>query len=276
MTKFEIFFVRHALSCANVWQERGILKAHLRYHDPEITSEGIRKSIALGKKTHYPFKTENKEPFTIGSSVMLRAQQTAYLMFAKPMNQPMFVVPYIGEGFPTVDNMPASEEVQRKRYMSNAAYTEFPSLKYLLYEKGYDFRRNDGSLRDTYPISSFSSFLNWLKNPENKNFFARGSDDIYRAILVTHSGFMKANFPMDGVEKYKNNDGVLVRIRVDEGNPPIYEPYAYIPAEAIPETPEICPDSACRAPPPCKKNGGKRKYTRRNKRRKYQTRRKGN
>jgi hypothetical protein len=269
MKKFEILFVRHALSCANVWQRKGILKAHLRYQDPEITTEGIRKSIEVGQKILYPFKTAQQEPFTIGASVMLRAQQTAYLMFAKRMKKPIFVLPYIGEGFATLDNMPAFLETQRKRYQANKAYQDNPSMYSLLVEhpNANDFRTQEGSWNLMLPISDFSNFLDWISKDENLEYFAEGSDGIYRAILVTHSGFMKRSVPMKGVEKYNNNDGVLVRIQVGEGKP-IVEPFDYLPAGESSVDYGICPDTACRYPPPCKTRGGKRKNKKR-----HQTRR---
>ena len=260
MKKFEILFVRHALSCANVWQKKGILKAHLRYQDPEITTEGIRKSIEIGQKILYPFKTPQREPFTIGASVMLRAQQTAYLMFAKRMNKPLFVLPYIGEGFTTLDNMPAFLETQRKRYQANKAYQGNPSMISLLAEhpNAKDFRTQEGSWNLMLPISDFSTFLQWIAKDENVDYFAKGSDGIYRAILVTHSGFMIRNFPFKGVEKYNNNDGILVRIQVG-GEKSIVEPFEYIPAGESSIDNGACPDNACRYPPPCKTRGGKRR-----------------
>ena len=114
------------------------------------------------------------------------------------------------------------------------------------------------------PISDFSSFLEWINKDENLDYFAKGSDDIHRAILVTHSGFMKRNIPLKGVEKYNNNDGVLVRIQVGQGKP-IVEPFEYLPAGESNINYGACPDMACRYPPPCKTRGGKRKrrrYTR--------------
>jgi hypothetical protein len=264
MKKFEILFVRHALSCANVWQRKGILKAHLRYQDPEITTEGIRKSIEIGSKILYPFKTAQQEPFTLGASVMLRAQQTAYLMFGKRMKKPIFVLPYIGEGFTTLDNMPAFLETQRKRYEANKAYQEQPSMYSLLVEdpKAKDFRTKVGGWKRMLPISDFSAFLDWIEKDENLDYFAEGSDGVYRAILVTHSGFMKRNFPLKDVEKYNNNDGVLVRIQVGEGSP-IVEPFDYLPAGESSIDYGICPDKACRYPPPCKTRGGKRRAKKR-------------
>ncbi len=261
MKKFEILFVRHALSCANVWQKKGILKAHLRYHDPEITTEGIRKSIEVGRRILYPFKTPQQEPFTIGASVMLRAQQTAYLMFAKRMNKPIFVLPYIGEIYPTLDNIPASPQTQEQRYQENKIYTEEPSLKSLLVDQGKNFRRENGKW--SLSVSSFPKFLRWIAEEKNANtYFKQGSDGIYRAILVTHSGFMKEHFPMKTVEKYNNNDGVLVRIQVNQEKP-IVEPFEYIPAGESNVNVNICPDNACRYPPPCKTRGGKRRLRRR-------------
>ena len=79
---FELFFVRHAYSCANEWQDKSRLPgSHWFYEDPEITTQGIKESIAVGQVFDNPFPSQ--EPFSLASSVMLRAQQTAYLMFGK-------------------------------------------------------------------------------------------------------------------------------------------------------------------------------------------------
>lgn len=266
MKTFEILFVRHALSCANVWKKKGILKAHLRYHDPEITTEGIRRSIEIGNTIQYPFKTAQQEPFTIGASVMLRAQQTAYLMFAKRMNKPIFVIPYIGEVYPTLDNLPAPIEVQHERYSSNKVYTESPSLEELVYKRGLNFRKQEDSWSKMVPVSSFSTFLEWIQEPENESFFAKGSDGIFRAIFVTHAGFMEKHFKIKGIKKINNNDGILVRIQTGEGKP-VVRPFGYLPAGESDIDYDVCPDNACRYPPPCKTRGGKRngrrkRYTR--------------
>jgi hypothetical protein len=257
MKKFEFIFVRHALSCANVWQKKGTLKAHLRYHDPEITTEGIQTSTSVGQSFVNPFSHAGvAEPFTLAASVMLRAQQTSYLMFGKRLNKAIHVFPFIGERYPTLDNIPARIEVQRTRYEKNPVYMGSPTLRSLVYERGEDFRKRNDSWDLFLPISSFEKFLEWIQQPENEHLFAKGSDGVYRAILVTHSGFMQHNFRIGGVkQKYNNNDAVRVLIDFTPGAQTVTAT-EYIPAPSV-SSRAVCPDTACRYPPPCKISGGK-------------------
>lgn len=262
MKQFEILFVRHAYSCANEWQDKSKLGRHWLYDDPEITTQGIKESIAVGKSYENPFT--NQEPFTLASSVMLRAQQTAYLMFGKRLNLPIHVFPYIGEIYPTFDNRPLSMDKQQKRYEKNPYYTSDPSMTNLVYERGIDFRHVDSTLSS--PVSSYKAFIKWIVKPENEHFFAKGSDDILRAIIVTHSGFMRKHFPYAGVKKYKNNDGILVSLEIDPAMPSAHEKeiLEYFPAQPIKDTLHInakCPDCSCSSPPPCS-YGGTRKMRR--------------
>lgn len=100
--KFDVIFVRHGVSCANMWKSKKSRRYTL-YRDPELTQGGIKRSLELGvdkdnanesikssnNNANGRFKNlgdaiqkywgENKN-YIICSSPLIRAFQTAYYM----------------------------------------------------------------------------------------------------------------------------------------------------------------------------------------------------
>lgn len=115
---YDVIFVRHGISCANLRKEVNPhsfpWKDHYNLPDPSLTPNGIAVAIkrgkALRKKLHTDFP--GQAPIVCASTLM-RAQLTAYLMMYPKI---VHVIPYISEvGFrQTPDNTPYSYEEQEE------------------------------------------------------------------------------------------------------------------------------------------------------------------
>lgn len=88
--EIRLLLVRHGLSCANILSEYGgawKLVEHKNYPDPLLSDCGVSQSIAAAEI----LAKENVD--YVASSFMLRAIETAWLQFKKPVH----VIPHIGE-----------------------------------------------------------------------------------------------------------------------------------------------------------------------------------
>jgi broad specificity phosphatase PhoE len=189
---FEFIFVRHGESCANAIQRLGGLEGlkHKYYSDPELTQKGVQSS-----EVKSPFLLQilfEKVPrnFSIGSSALLRAQETAYFMLGKQTDKPINVFPHLGEIMltpfqvfgkrrllPTVsnDNLPFSSEEQTLYF---SQYKNPPFLK------GVD-------LRETPYDPNLQKFMKWaVAHPEE---FPE-ENGIRRVVLFTHSNLLSTQF----------------------------------------------------------------------------------
>lgn len=260
--RFEIIFVRHAESCANVWQAQTVV-GQLIYSDPEITKRGISRS-----ENKYKMLKETIDKYfpsyTIGASAMIRAQQTAYHMLAKHVKKPINIMPHISEHGITVNNIPSSKEKQRKTFEKIE-----PKIISKL-EKGKDDRSHQSFLNK----SNYSSFLKWAN--DNLDFFKKGKDGVYRSVIFTHGLFLRHNFPLKNAvppitkhKAYNNNDFIVVSIgdEVEESEIPHEPHFLYFDTSSIkgsPESEEGCPGESCRIKLTCKKGGKRKMHTRRN------------
>jgi len=259
--RFEIIFVRHAESCANVWQDQTLI-GQLIYSDPEITKRGISRS-----ENKYKMLKEAIDKYipsyTIGASAMLRAQQSAYYMLAKHVNKPINVMPHISEHGITVNNTPSSKEKQHT-FLKDHDRKIITKL-----EKGKDDRSHQTFLNK----SKYSLFLKWANN--NLDFFKKGKDGVYRAVIFTHGLFLRKKFPLKNAvpsvsshKSYNNNDFIVVAIGDElEGSDIPHEPnFLYFDTSSVkgsPESEEGCPGESCRRKLTCKKGGCRKNYTRR-------------
>ena len=250
--RFQIIFVRHAESCANVWQAI-YPGTQLTYHDPEITRRGILRSRRMFPvlSTFITQKWSDK-PYTVGASVMLRAQMTAFWMLArniKDIGKCINIFPHIAEEGIGLSNMPMSKEEQRKILS--------PEITKLL-DKGTDFREE----QKLWTKSNMQLFLDWMQ--KHKHVFKKGEDGIYRAILFTHGKFLKTSFQLP--DSMKNNGFIYTEFAF--GQEPSETKFAF-PKYYINNTPNesnvdaSCPDG-CRASICGKKVvGGTRRRTKR-------------
>jgi len=262
--RFEIIFVRHGESCANVWQDRTIV-GQLRYSDPELTKRGVSRSNAK-----YPMLKEVIDKYfpsySIGASPMIRAQQTAYHMLAKHVNKPINIVPHLSEEGITLNNIPLSKKKQASLFE-----TFEPEIVDSL-KDGKDARQSQNLLNK----SSYSAFLNWAK--KNEDYFEKGSDGIYRAVIFTHGKLLRNIFPLKKAvppvkshTKYDNNDFILTSIgdSLETSEIPEKPNFLYFSTSSVKGAPEIeddCPSEMCRIPLSCKKKGGVTRRKRMNRR----------
>jgi broad specificity phosphatase PhoE len=104
--QFDLILVRHGISCGNLAKKKGQTLFQHAYTDPELTTWGREKAKVLG-----PYlKEELKRDVVVGSSNLLRAQQTAFLML-KP--EEVLIVPYISEKGMGEDNRAFSKQGQK-------------------------------------------------------------------------------------------------------------------------------------------------------------------
>ena len=210
----DIIFIRHAQSCANIWKPKSKIK-QFTYKDPEITEDGIKTSARLSLILQAKIKKLwNEAPYSVGASQMLRAQETAYYMIAK--DKPIHIIPHVAEAGITSDNIAFLKDKQRE-IIKARNYKILESL-----DKGIDSREK----QTIYEKSNLKLFLKWAKN--NPNSFAKGPDNIYRAVIFTHSHFLQNSFGLSKSDKIKNNNGIHAIIndnntiskatRIDIGN----------------------------------------------------------
>ena len=243
--KLDIVFIRHAFSCANAWGKKS-KGSQWRYADPELTTVGIEISKNVSSKlldTLQDLWGDNE--FTIGASQMIRTQETAYYMLAKPLGTPnsITIMPYIGEPGAGYDNWAFPREKQLKIMEGRNPdilnyFGDDKSEKQLLGNK-----------------SNPSWFINWVTR--NSGLFEQGSDGYYRAVIFTHSIFLKKWF---GLLKIKNNNAVRMKFDTDgfevEKTPNTFNPYNHTKMEFMEswdpidlvgdlEVSNICPDG-CR------------------------------
>ena len=92
----EFYLVRHGKSVANVAQAH-INPIHFKYFlDPELAPPGIVNSGNAGILTEKATGLDNNK-YVICSSILLRAQQTAYKMFLEGTYHTLYILPYCGE-----------------------------------------------------------------------------------------------------------------------------------------------------------------------------------
>lgn len=262
--RFEIIFVRHGESCANIWQERTIV-GQLKYSDPELTKRGVSRSNAK-----YPMLKKVIDQYfpsySIGASPMIRAQQTAYHMLAKHVNKPINIIPHLSEEGLTLNNIPLSKKKQE-----SLLETLDPNMLDTLND-GKDGRPSQNLLNK----ASYSAFLKWAK--KNEDFFEKGEDGVYRAVIFTHGKLLRNIFPLKKAvppvksqTKYDNNDFIVTSIgdSLETSEIPEEPNFLFFSTSSIKGDPNVeddCPSEMCRIPLSCKKKGGVTRRKRMNKR----------
>jgi len=250
--KLDILFIRHAFSCANALGKKS-KSLQWRYADPELTAVGIDISKNVSSKlldTISELWGDNL--YTIGASQMIRTQETAYYMLAKPLNavNSINIFPHISEAGSGYDNWAFPREKQLKIMGSRNP----DILNYF----GVDKSKKQ-SLSDK---SSINMFINWAEH--NPSIFAKGNDGYYRAVVFTHSIFLRKWF---GPSKIKNNNGIRMRYNTEgfevEKEPSFMNPYnrtrmefleSWVPIDLVGdlEISNKCPDgcikSSCSLP----------------------------
>jgi len=172
-TSLKVIFVRHSVSCQNIRKGKTEVS---REKDPELSRVGIREALRVGDALGSKIVEEGRNPI-LGASVLLRAQQTAYLMLYPEV--PIHIFPYISEsdGWGVVgsvgnDNTPKSREEQRVFYETY--------MRNIVTKLDYTYRDEtpDG---DTSSLPKFITFLNKKWN----TFQSRG------LLLFSHGKYIK-------------------------------------------------------------------------------------
>jgi len=244
----DIVFVRHGLSCANTLA-KAKYGMHLLYPDPELAQKGVEMSKLLSSTLIKNIKSRwNNEPYSIGSSQMIRAQETAYYMISSALGKPINVMPHIGESGFSSDNYSLSIEKQHE-ILKKRDPEIIESLK-----KGKDGRE----IQTLWQKANISKFLEWAEN--NPSYFELGSDGHYRAVIFTHSHFLSHSFKMPKV--LGNNDAIHSVIDTTKGDSNLRFEYWVLYRGT---SDFLCPDK-CRVSVCTKNRGGRRaRYTRRRK-----------
>jgi len=172
------------------------------------------------------------EPFTVGSSQMIRTQETAYYMLAGDTSIPIHILPHIAEKGISYDNFSLPKHAQY-----NILQQRNPAIISSL-EAGLDAREK----QTAFGKSNWNLFINWaINHPE---FFHQGTDGIYRGVIFTHSKFLQSTFQL--TEKIINNNGL--HTIVDTNMQRKYPTYTRIDIGEI--NPSSCPDNCFISPCP--------------------------
>jgi len=197
--QYDLIFIRHAESCANIWKNKSKVQ-QFTYKDPEITEAGIKTSIRLRPKLLNEIKKRwGNNQYTVGASQMIRAQETAYYMIAN--GAPINIIPHVGEEGVTADNysLPKNKQYEiigKRNPMIIASLNS-----------GIDSRE-----KQTYfGKSNMSEFMKWANN--NLDKFGKGNDLIYRAVIFTHSHFLENSFKLGHIN---NNSGISLSINTSD------------------------------------------------------------
>lgn len=250
---FQLIFVRHAESCANVWQKK-YLGSQMMYQDPGITVRGITRSqVMMGILDEFIQATFGNGKFTVAASSMIRAQQTAHAMFPE---SPIHVFPHVAEEGVTYDNIPFSKEKQHE--------IMGPIVTGRLLE-GKDNRDTDLKKK-----SSLDEFLKWARN--HLDLFVKDVSpyhEIYRAVIFTHSNFLKRSFPLPDGSKMMNNGFVFSEFSDDGEQKGKYEYPCFMyhnDPSYVPDPLQKCPDNCRMTVCPKNRGGSRRRKTFKNKR----------
>jgi hypothetical protein len=262
---FDLIFVRHGLSCANVVHEekgrqfRGITKENTNdkldeIFDPQLTKSGIERSIKLSSILINKIKEIWKEePYTIGTSYLMRTQQTAYYMLSKETNNKINIFPHIAE----FNYSKGTGEFAFSREKQKEIYSKIePDI---LNKLGEDWRRDQTMLDKNDKLF----FFNWLNNNIDK--FKIGSDGVYRLVIFTHGGYLgkypNGLFKLWTVNKlnpnllYMNNQIIHTKInkdlnineqidfKDDNKDENLLNKFTYVPIEPVTDDMYICPDN---------------------------------
>lgn len=206
--QFEIIFVRHGIACHNVVPKDKRSFIETDYFDPELTKTGIERSKEL-----YPILDNkisqffNKQPFSIIASSLIRTQQTAFYMLASHINKSINVAPHVAERSMVSSNMSLPKEKQLD-ILNNIDPNIIPFLK-----KGKDLSAEENIHTKAYP----EMFYHWANL--NTDFFEKGSDNIFRAVVFTHGGNIDTMFKVHA----ENNDIVHVFINKDNFKNPSFD-----------------------------------------------------
>jgi broad specificity phosphatase PhoE len=230
---FDLIFVRHGYSCANKSRDK-LRGSHWLYPDPELTNDGIKRSELVGTELMKKIKALwSDKDYSICSSQMIRTQETAYYMLAKYTGKKINISPHIAEAGLTSDNFALPLEKQREVIKGRN-----PDILKSLGKDAREKQTNSGK-------SNWDLFIPWAIN--HLDFFNKGSDGIYRAVIFTHAHFLKNSFKSK--EKINNNDAVHTVINtLVSYKPENYDKWKLNTEKTADSCPDGCRRSMCPKP----------------------------
>jgi broad specificity phosphatase PhoE len=222
--QFDIIFVRHGVSCTNVIPK----DKKVKYFDPELTRVGIERSIELHSKLMEKINIFWKDqPYAIGASILMRAQETAYYMIAQQTQKPINVIPHIAE-----KNLSASNIVLSKVKQQEFLMKRNPEIM-----KSISMGKDGRESQNLFTKSNYELFLDWAN--QNTDFFEQGSDGVYRSVIFSHGVFLEVIF--NGIVP-ENNDIFHAIINESNYDRPQFE---YFKLKPFTDEKDRCPND-CR------------------------------
>lgn len=144
------------------------------YTDPELTQEGRR----ILKTLQDSLVNNIDGPYIVGASNLIRAQQTANLLF-KPKK--IYIIPAIGEfGRHNQENMPLRPSVQED------VFKQITHDNDIIKKRDYRFFKEDPSMTDANQIQLF---IKWLGNTY-RNLAATSNHKAPNLVFISHFGFI--------------------------------------------------------------------------------------
>jgi broad specificity phosphatase PhoE len=186
------------------------------------TADAAKDGLAAFINNHF-----GDENFAVWSSVLMRAQETAFYQLAGPANMPISVVPYVGEACNNVLGVPGmlgycNENRPMARADQILAHTARNAGVRQRLDRGLDYRtpnidRSRGAAGANAAVSDSKKFLAWLTKGRLDTWAANGKVDKgqgeveYNVVLFTHSNFMKGAFGAVKSE-ISNNAAFFIRL----------------------------------------------------------------
>jgi len=167
-----------------------------RYEDPELTAWGRKKAFHLGAALREAIKEDllkknQTTDYIVGSSVLLRAQQTAYLMFFPKI---LWIIPYLSELYTSyldLENQPVEPIRQLRRLKQFACWDE---------EDNFINKKTDSHIDDVFyknklaekgNVGNTGKFMEWLGKTYRDYCEINDKQEGTPLVFVTHGKFMR-------------------------------------------------------------------------------------
>jgi broad specificity phosphatase PhoE len=236
-----VIWVRHGFSCQNLQSTKKT--AVVRKLDPELCKSGILHAIHAGTALQTKLRAEGRTPI-VGASVLMRAQQTAYLMLGNSLNNDnkIHILPYISESGPRLnmggreglgyDNIPLPLTRQREFYtLYMPGILNILDRENLYLDNKSDYK-SDYSLKDKTP--NLAEFKKFLASNFNK-FIDRG------LLLFSHGNVIRSLYTSLGKKDDVVNCSAHIAMYRRDGTLVSIEPYGSAVAEpSMAQDPNIC------------------------------------
>lgn len=198
-----ITYVRHGFSCSNLASSlRDFTKTKTEYtEDPALTLHGIDKTLKIRSEFKHALREKKLYPNVICSSELLRAIETALLLFKDEIvlhKKSVNVIPYARETGNHISNLVIDRDIQLGILESTPAFDEFDFTS----EKPAVLWRLDHNTN----VSNYEMFINWVA----LNFKLRQGLNI---LVVSHGNFI-ADHVLKTSRVLDNNDCVNVRYSI--------------------------------------------------------------